>query len=52
MEAQKQQLIQNGIKIENIRIEIRSATNEIKNRPVFKKLMQEKLEPTDLLMVT
>ena len=52
LEAQKQQLIKNGIKIENIRIEIGSAANEIKNRPVFKKLMEEELQPNDLLMVT
>ena len=52
LEAQKQQLIKNGIKFENIRIEIGSAANEIKNRPVFKKLMQEELQPNDLLMVT
>jgi DNA invertase Pin-like site-specific DNA recombinase len=29
-----------------------SAATEIKNRPVFKKLMQEELQPNDLLMVT
>lgn len=52
LEAQKQQLIKNGIKIENIRIEVGSAANEIKNRPVFKKLVQEELQPNDLLMVT
>ena len=52
LEAQKQQLIKNGIKIENIRIEIGSAANEIKNRPVFKKLMEEELQSNDLLMVT
>lgn len=52
VEAQKQELIKNGIKIENIRIEIGSAANEIKNRPVFKKLMQEELQTNDLLMVT
>ena len=52
LELQKQELLKNGIKIENIRIEIGSAANEIKNRPVFKKLMQEELQPNDLLMVT
>ena len=52
LEAQKQQLIKNGIKVENIRIEVGSAANEIKNRPVFNKLMQEELQPNDLLMVT
>ena len=52
LELQKQELLKNGIKIENIRIEIGSAANEIKNRPVFNKLMQEELQPNDLLMVT
>jgi len=49
---QKEQLIQNGIQPENIRIEVGSATNEIKNRPVFQKLIQEQLKSNDLLMVT
>ena len=52
IESQKQQLIQNGIQAENIRIEVGSAVNEIKNRPVFQKLMEEELKPNDLLMVT
>ena len=52
LEFQKHQLIQNGIKVENIRIEVGSAANEIKNRPVFQKLMEEELKPNDLLMVT
>jgi DNA invertase Pin-like site-specific DNA recombinase len=52
LESQKHQLIQNGIKVENIRIEVGSAANEIKNRPVFQKLMKEELKPNDLLMVT
>jgi DNA invertase Pin-like site-specific DNA recombinase len=52
IESQKHQLIQNGIKAENIRVEVGSAVNEIKNRPVFKKLMQEELQANDLLMVT
>ena len=49
---QKEQLIQNGIQPENIRIEVGSATNEIKNRLVFQKLIQEELKSNDLLMVT
>lgn len=49
---QKEQLIQNGIQTENIRIEVGSATNEIKNRLVFQKLIQEELKSNDLLMVT
>ena len=52
IKSQKEQLIQNGIQTENIRIEVGSATNEIKNRPVFQKLMEEELKPNDLLMVT
>ena len=52
IEYQKQQLIQNGIQAKNIRVEIGSGANEIKNRPVFQKLMEEELKPNDLLMVT
>jgi len=52
IEFQKQQLIQNGIQDQNIRIEVGSAANEIRNRPVFQKLMEEELKPNDLLMVT
>jgi DNA invertase Pin-like site-specific DNA recombinase len=39
-------------KLENIRVEVGSGANEIKNRPVFQKLMKEELKPNDLLMVT
>ena len=52
IKSQKDQLIQNGIEAENIRIEVKSGANEIKNRPVFQKLMEEELKPNDLLMVT
>ena len=40
IKSQKEQLIQNGIETENIRIEVGSAANEIKNRPVFQKLIE------------
>ena len=49
IDLQKQQLIQNQIPPENIRIEVGSAANEIKNRPIFQKLIQ-KLQENDLLM--
>ena len=49
---QKEQLIQNGIQPENIRIEVGSAINEIKNCLVFQKLIQEELKSNDLLMIT
>ena len=52
IKSQKDQLIQNGIEAENSRIEVGSGANEIKNRPVFQKLMEEELKPNDLLMVT
>ena len=52
MESQKQQLIQNRIKEENIFVEIGSSANEIKNLPVFQKLINKKLKENDLLMVT
>lgn len=52
IKSQKDQLIQNGIQAENIRVEVGAGDNKIKNRPVFQKLMEEKLKPNDLLMVT
>ena len=45
-------MIQNGIQPENIRIEVGSAINEIKNCLVFQKLIQEELKSNDLLMIT
>lgn len=35
IDFQKQQLIQNGIQAKNIRVEVESGTNEIKNCLVF-----------------
>jgi DNA invertase Pin-like site-specific DNA recombinase len=52
IESQKQQLIQNGIEEENIFVEVGSGANEIKNRSVFQKLINQKLKKNDLLMVT
>lgn len=52
IEYQKQQLIQNGIEEENIFVEVGSGANEIKNRSVFQKLINQKLKENDLLMVT
>ena len=45
-------MIQKGVQEKNILVEVGSASNEIKNRPVFQKLMNEKLQENDLLMVT
>lgn len=43
IKSQKQQLIQNGIEEQNIFVEVGSGANEIKNRPVFQKLINKKL---------
>ena len=52
IESQKQQLMENGIKSENIRIEVGSAVDSIKDRPIFEKLIEKELKENDLLMVT
>ena len=39
LEGQKQQLIENGILEKNILVEVGSAANEIKNRPIFQILI-------------
>ena len=51
IKSHKQEFIQNGIETETIRIEVGSATNEIKNRPIFQKLMEEEFKPNAFLMV-
>ena len=52
LEEQKQQLIKNGILEKNILVEVGSATNKIKNRPIFQTLINQKLQENDVLMVT
>ena len=52
LEAQKHELIQKGILEKNILVEIGSAANEIKNRPIFQILINEKLQKGDSLVVT
>jgi DNA invertase Pin-like site-specific DNA recombinase len=52
LEGQKQQLIENGILEKNILVEVGSAANEIKNRPIFQTLINQKLQEGDVLMVT
>jgi DNA invertase Pin-like site-specific DNA recombinase len=51
IESQKEELIKQGVLENNIRIEVGSAAKEIKNRPIFQKLIGE-LKENDLLMVT
>ena len=52
LDVQKQQLIERGIKEDDIRIEIGSGVNEIKNRPVFQDLIHNILKEGDTLIVT
>jgi DNA invertase Pin-like site-specific DNA recombinase len=52
LKGQKEELIKNGSLEENILVEVGSAANEIKNRPVFQTLINQKLQEGDVLMVT
>ncbi len=52
LKEQKEQLIENGILEKNILVEVGSAANEIKNRPIFQILINQKLQEGDVLMVT
>jgi DNA invertase Pin-like site-specific DNA recombinase len=53
LNSQKQELINQGIPEKNIREEVGSATNSIReDRPIFSDLIQNELRDNDLLMVT
>jgi len=52
LESQKQELIQLAVPEKNIRIEIGSAADVMKDRPVFYHLIENELKENDLLLVT
>jgi DNA invertase Pin-like site-specific DNA recombinase len=52
LESQKQQFIKQGVPENNIRVEVGSAADPIRERPVFQKLIEEELQENDLLFVT
>jgi DNA invertase Pin-like site-specific DNA recombinase len=52
LESQKQEFLKLGLPGKNIRIEIGSAADPIRERPVFQKLIEEELQENDLLLVT
>jgi len=52
LESQKQEFLKLGVPGKNIRIEIGSAADPIRERPVFLKLIEEELQENDLLLVT
>jgi DNA invertase Pin-like site-specific DNA recombinase len=52
LESQKQELIEQGVPEKNIRVEVGSAADLIRERLVFQKLIEEELQENDLLLVT
>jgi DNA invertase Pin-like site-specific DNA recombinase len=52
IKSQKQDLVQNRVEEKNIFVEVGSGANEIKNRPVFQKLLNQTLQENDILVVT
>ena len=50
--SQNQQFIQNGVETENIRVEVESVANEMKNQPIVQQLIQEELQTNDILIMT
>lgn len=52
LESQKQELIKQGVPEKNIRVEIGSAADPIRDRPLFHNLIENELKDNDLLFVT
>lgn len=52
LENQQKSLMNEGVLRENIRIEVASGANEIRNRPVLKQLINQELNTGDMLIVT
>ena len=52
LEAQKEEFLRLGVPIKNIRIEVGSAADKIRDRPIFYHLIDNELKKNDLLLVT
>jgi len=52
LKFQKQELIKQGLPKKNIRVEVGSATDPIRERPVLYSLIESELKKNDLLLVT
>jgi DNA invertase Pin-like site-specific DNA recombinase len=52
LKVQEKEFLKLGVPKENIRLEIGSAADPIRERPVFQKLIEEELQENDLLLVT
>ena len=52
LESQKQEFLKLGVPEQNIRVEVGSAAENIKDRPIFYSLIDNELKENDLLFVT
>ena len=52
LESQKQEFLKLGVPEKNIRIEVGSAADNIRDRPIFYRLIDHELKENDLLFVT
>ena len=52
LESQKQEFLKLGVPEQNIRVEVGSAADNIKDRPIFYSLIDNELSQNDLLFVT
>jgi DNA invertase Pin-like site-specific DNA recombinase len=52
LESQKRELLKQEVPKKNIRVEVGSAADPIRERPVFQKLIEEELKENHLLVVT
>ena len=52
LESQKQEFIKQGVPEKNIRVEVGSAADLIRERPLFHNLIENELKENDLLFVT
>ena len=52
LESQKQEFLKLGVPEQNIRVEVGSAAENIKDRPIFYSLIDNKLTQNDVLFVT
>ncbi len=52
LESQKQEFIKQGVLEKNIRVEVGSAADLIRERPLFHNLIENELKENDLLFVT
>jgi hypothetical protein len=52
LEAQKDEFLRQGVPKKNIRVEVGSAADPIRERPVFYHLIDQELKENDLLFIT